>query len=88
MTQDQLVSITDLRKNTSKIFKSLIKWPRFILANNKMEAVILSPNEYQRIKDVMRAKEWKKESEEALRNGKRYTKDNIHELIPDLLADD
>lgn len=68
MTQDQLVSITDLRKNTSKIFRSLIKWPKFVLANNKMEAVILSPDEYQRIKDFMKVQELNRDAQEALQS--------------------
>jgi PHD/YefM family antitoxin component YafN of YafNO toxin-antitoxin module len=86
MVQDQLVSITDLRKNTSKIFKSLVKGPRFILANNKMEAVVLSPDEYQRMKDVEKAKEIRQDIAEAKNSSKGFS--NGRDLVNSLLEDD
>ena len=66
MNQEQLISITDLRQNTSQVFKSLVKWPRFILVNNKMEAVILSPHEYQRMKDFITATEMEQDADDAM----------------------
>ncbi|GHW02553.1 hypothetical protein AGMMS50249_3390 [candidate division SR1 bacterium] len=84
MSTEQLVSITDLRKNTSTIFKSLINGPKFILSNNKMEAVIISPTEYQFIRDYMKARELEENAKQALK-AKGFT--NGKDLLSDLLKD-
>ena len=49
-----------------------------------MEAVVLSPDEYQRMKDFMIAEEMKKDADEAALS-KGFT--NGHDLVNDLLRD-
>ncbi len=39
-------------------------------------------------RDALRAQQRKEDADEAMKYGKTYTKENIKDLIPDLLADD
>jgi len=47
MFQDQCISITDLRKNTTKCLQNLEKNEKFIFINNKPVAVIIDINQYE-----------------------------------------
>jgi len=53
--QDELLSITDFTKSISKIFGSLKEHTIEkigVLKNNKLEAVVISTQEYERLKEL------------------------------------
>ena len=83
-----LVSVSELQKNYSEIFKNLISEnPLFVLNNNKPQAVILSPKFYQQMAKKMQ----RMEEEDALESieiykqeakaGKLKKLENIDELF-------
>lgn len=47
MLQNQVVSVTDLRKKTKECLAGLEKNPKFIFSNNKMIAVMITVEEYE-----------------------------------------
>lgn len=50
MIKDKCISVTDLRKNTSKVLKDLEKWKKYIFLNNRPVGVVLWIDEYERLK--------------------------------------
>lgn len=52
--EKQLVSITQLRQHTKKVLDSSKEYPLFILSNNKLKAVVISPWHYQHYQDYLR----------------------------------
>lgn len=83
MLQEQIISMTDLRYKTKSIIESLSRWPKYVLLNNKLEAVILTPAEYEHFRQLQRVEEMNMEVEEAVKSGKSYN--NGKDLIDDLL---
>lgn len=54
-TQNELLSITDFTKSISKVLgnlKSEIVEKVGVLKNNKLEAVVISTDEYERLKEI------------------------------------
>lgn len=54
-TQNELLSITDFTKSISKVLSNLkgeIVEKIGILKNNKLEAVVISKDEYERLKEI------------------------------------
>ena len=47
MLRQQVVSVTDLRRNTKQCFDGLEQNPKFIFMNNKIVAVLLNVEEYE-----------------------------------------
>ena len=85
MSTDQLVSVTDLRKQPNKILKMLIRWPKFIVVNNKMEGVMISTTDYDYFQYLKKLQEFHEDMDEALQNSKTY--DNVEDLFRDALID-
>jgi len=63
-TRDEIISATDLARNVSGTLSSLINQEKekiAIMKNNKIEAVMISIDEFERLKEV--DKKYKKTSE-------------------------
>lgn len=56
MLKQQVISVTDLRKNTKMCFKDLDKNPKFIFLNNKIVGVLLDVDQYEALIDPELAK--------------------------------
>lgn len=82
MLSSQVISITDLRTNTAKIIDSL-RGVKYVFVNNKPKSVIMDIKSYEKMKRESLRREIKEETEQAERNGKRYT--NVDELMKDLM---
>lgn len=82
MTTDQLISVSELKNNYVWVLKSLSFWPKFILNDNKAEAVLLSADEYKHIQNLLKVRDWDDEVEDALKHWKSY--DNFGDLLSDL----
>jgi len=85
MSTDQLVSVTELRQRPNKILKMLVKWPRFIVVNNKMEGVMISTTDYDYFQYLKKLQEFHADMDEALQNSKSYG--TVEDLFRDALAD-
>lgn len=54
-TRDEIISSTDLARNISAILSSIVKHSKekiAIMKNNKLEAVIINIEEYERLKEA------------------------------------
>ena len=76
--------MTDLRYKTKSVIDSLNRWPKYVLLNNKLEAVIVTPAEYEYFKQLQKVEEMNMEVQETMKSGKSYT--NGKDLIDDLLG--
>ncbi len=82
MSTDQLISVSELKNNYVWVLKSLSFWPKFILNDNKAEAVLLSADEYKHIQNLLKVKDRNDEVEDALKHWKSYN--NFDDLLSDL----
>lgn len=84
MLADQMISVSDLRYKTKSVIDSLNTGAKYILLNNKLEAVILTPTEYEYFKQLQKAEEWRLAIEDAKKNSPVF--DNVEDLLSDLLG--
>ncbi|WP_439480639.1 hypothetical protein [Chryseobacterium aquaticum] len=84
MLADQMISVSDLRYKTKLVLESLNTGAKYVLLNNKLEAVILTPTEYEYFKQLQKAEEWRLDIEEAKKNSPVF--DNAEDLLSELLA--
>lgn len=85
MRSSQVISVTDLRHKTKEIIDQLDQGVKYVFANNKPKAVIMSPQRYEELKDLQRRLERDADVADAKKNGKRYT--NVDEFMKDLFED-
>lgn len=84
MLADQMISVSDLRYKTKLVLESLNTGAKYVLLNNKLEAVILTPKEYEYFKELQKAEEWRLDIEEAKKSSPIL--DNAEDLLSELLA--
>jgi PHD/YefM family antitoxin component YafN of YafNO toxin-antitoxin module len=64
MLTEQVISITDLRKDTTSIINNL-RLPKYVFVNNKPKAVVMDMEEYETLKRQAFIQTMQKEVEEA-----------------------
>lgn len=82
MLSSQVISVTDLRTNTAKILDSL-RGVKYIFVNNKPKSVIMDIKHYEKMKKDLAMQRIVKETEEAIKHGRRYK--SVDEFMKDLL---
>lgn len=79
-----MISVSDLRYKTKSVIDSLNTGAKYVLLNNKLEAVILTPIEYEYFKQLQKAEEWRLDIEEAKKSSPVFH--NTEDLLSELLA--
>lgn len=83
-TRDEIISATDLARNVSSTLSSIVKHSKekiAIMKNNKLEAVIIDIEEYERLKEAYELMEHVEIAKivEARRDSKTITLDELLE---------
>lgn len=82
MLTEQLISITDLRKDATSIIKNL-SLPKYIFVNNKPKAVVMDMEEYETLKKQAFMQTMQEEVKKAKKSWKKYT--SVDSFMDDLL---
>lgn len=71
MLTEQVISITDLRKDATSIIKNL-SLPKYIFVNNKPKAVVMDMQEYETLKKQAFMQTMQEEVKKAKKSWKKY----------------
>lgn len=53
IAMEDIISTTELRRNTKKVFNSVQRKPQIVISNSKAVGVVLSPKEYKRMVEII-----------------------------------
>lgn len=81
MLTEQVISITDLRKDATSIIKNL-SLPKYIFVNNKPKAVVMDMEEYETLKKQAFMQTMQEEVKKAKKSWKKYT--SVDSFMDDL----